>query len=328
MSIPVRAAASLSLLALSGAAPAPRPPAADPLTASVHAEDAERFAALFARTGGKPTARQLQRDYLDKGSYGVGVFTPGRIENADHLARSIAADPERYRKAIRTCLPAAKKADADLRAIYLGLHGALPSARLPQIYLVFGAGNSGGTAQPGAQVLGLEVLCDMAPDPAAFRRTLRQFFAHETVHSIQQDAGMRIAHDPLLTAVLVEGAADFIARLVTGEEPDARRAAWAAPREAMLWKQFGADIALTRTLTGEDDPPKGSPQDKAYRRWVANYNSAPDGWPGELGYWMGLRIWERYYAAAPDKRAALRDMLAVRDPRAILKIGHGHHLDG
>ena len=315
---PFRIALPVLLLA---AAPSGRPTAADALTATIHAEDADRFAALFARTGGKPTAAQLQRDYLDKGSNGVAVFTPGRIENAGHLAAAIAAKPERYAKAIRICLPAAKAANADLRSIYLGLHGALPQARLPQIFLVFGAGNSGGTAQPGAQVLGLEVLCDIAASPVEFRRTLRHFFAHETVHSFQQDAGMTLAHDPLLAAILVEGAADFIARLVTGEEPDAARAGWATPREAALWKQFQADIALTRNLTDQDDPADGSPEAKAYGRWVGNYNHAPQGWPGELGYWIGMRIWERYYAAAPDKHAALAAMLRVDDPRAILKVG-------
>ena len=308
-------------LALLPAAATNRPPPADPLTATLHTDDADRFATLFAKTKGNPTAAQLKRDYLDKGSFGIGVFTPGRIVDADNLARAIAANPTRYAQAIRTCLPAAKAATADLRAIYLGLHGALPDVKLPQVYIVFGAGNSGGTAKPGAQVLGLEVLCRMSPTPEKLRQTLRHFFAHETVHSFQEDAGMTLARDPLLTAILVEGAADFIAQLVTREEPDAARAAWASPREAELWRQMQADIALTRTLTDKDDPEEGSPQAKAYARWIGNYSTPPAGWPPELGYWMGLRIWQRYYAAAPDKHAALRAMLAVRDPRAILAAG-------
>jgi hypothetical protein len=269
----------------------------------------------------RPTAAQLKRDYLDQGSFGIGVFTPGRIVDADNLARAIAANPTRYAQAIKTCLPVAKAATADLRAIYLGLHGALPDVKLPQVYIVFGAGNSGGTAGPGAQVLGLEVLCRMSPTPEKLRQTLRHFFAHETVHSFQQDAGMTLARDPLLAAILVEGAADFIAQLVTGEEPDAVRAAWATPREAELWRQMQADIALTRKLTDKDDPEEGSPEAKAYARWIGNYSTPPAGWPPELGYWMGLRIWQRYYAAAPDKHAALRAMLAVRDPRVILAAG-------
>ncbi len=145
------------------------PPPADPLTVSIYTKDADRFAALFAKTGGAPAAEQIQADYLNGASYGVEVFTPGRIKNAEHLTATIRKNPEPYRRAIETCLPAAKAAEADLRSVYLGLRGLLPDANLPQIYLVFGAHNSGGTAGPGAQVLGLETLCAVANDPASFR---------------------------------------------------------------------------------------------------------------------------------------------------------------
>lgn len=214
---------------------ASRPAPVDPLTVTVHTEDAGAFAALFAEMGGQPTAEQLQDGYLDSGSYGIEVFTPNRIVSAQRLAKAVADNPDDYRKAIDTCLPLARQTTADLRSIYLGLHGALPEARLPQIYFVFGADNSGGTAGAGAQVLGLEVLCRGADTPAEFRRMVRHFFAHETVHAIQRDTGGDADEQSLLEDVLVEGAADFIARLVTGEEPDTERAEWARPREANLW---------------------------------------------------------------------------------------------
>jgi hypothetical protein len=121
--------------------------------------------------------------------------------------------------------------------------------------------------------------------------------------------------------VLAEGAADFIAQLVTGTPPDAERAAWAAPREAELWRRFEADLELTRTLRDDAPPPRGSPQEQALRRWIGNYSAAPKGWPYELGYWIGLRIWERRYAAAADKRTVLAEMLNFRHSRAILATG-------
>ncbi len=311
----------VSALVLGASANPPRPADADPLTAIIHTEDVDRFAALMKRTGGKPTATQLQRDYLKPGSFGIKVFTPGRIVDAEHLATAISKNSRDYALAVERCLPWAKEMTADLRSIYLALHGALPDARLPQIYIVVGAGNSGGTAEPGAQVLGLEVLCRIATTRAAFRTTMRHFFAHETVHAFQQDAGLAVSSDPLLTQVLVEGAADFIARLVTGEEPDDSRAAWASPREGELWHQFERDVALTRTLKGDAMPAPGTPERAAFKRWIGNYNSAPTGWPGEVGYWMGMRIWERRYAAASDKRAVLQDMLTVSAPATVMKSG-------
>lgn len=292
------------------------PAAADPLSVEIQLDDLERFVALFERTGGAPTAEQLQSEYLDPGSYGVEVFTPNRIVSAERLAAAIATDPQAYRKAIDECLPQVRLANRDLRSIYLGLRGTFPEASLPQVYVLFGAGNSGGTAASGAQVLGLEVLCKMAAAPEDLRRTLRHFFAHETVHALQNDAGRAAGRDFLLQNVLAEGAADFIARMVTGEEPDASRADWAAPKEQELVAMLASDIDIVASATEETRPQA----EAAMYRWVRNYGAAPEGWPSELGYWMGMRIWEAYWSQADDKQAALRRMLTIENPREILAL--------
>jgi hypothetical protein len=49
--------------------------------------------------------------------------------------------------------------------------------------------------------------------------------------------------------------------------------------------------------------------------------------PADMGYWIGKRICEAYYAKAGDKRAAMRTLLELRDPKAILaKSGYGRGL--
>lgn len=61
-----------------------------------------------------------------------------------------------------------------------------------------------------------------------------------------------------------------------------------------------------------------------FRRWLANYGSAPEGWPDEAGYWVGMRIAEACVARAHDKYAAVRELLELRDPGAIPKAsGYG-----
>ena len=294
---------------------AAQPQPVDALTAEIQLDDADRFVAMFEQTGGKPTPEEVQILYLDQGSYGVEVFTPGRIVDAERLAAAIAAEPASYRKAIDDCLPQVRAANSDLRSIYLGLQGALPDADLPQVYVLFGAGNSGGTASLGAQVLGLEVLCELAEERDGLRRWLRHFFAHETIHALQSAQGAHTDDDVLLRNALAEGAADFIARLVTGEEPDQAKADFGLPREAELFATFLEDIETVNQ--GRHDDPASR---RALRRWVGNYGSAPDGWPGELGYWLGLRIWEANWEASEDKRAVLQRMLTVDDPRAILEM--------
>ena len=291
------------------------PGPADPLTATIHVDDVDRFAKVFAATSGHPTAEQIQAGYLDSGSYGVKVFTPDRIVDAAHLAAEVAKDSSKYRTAIDVCLPRIGRAQSDLRSIYLALHGLLPDEKLPQIYVVMGAGNSGGTAGPGAQVLGLEVLCSIYPDEADFELGLRRFFAHETVHTFQHEA-KGAYRSPLLAKALSEGSADFIASLVTGSIPEPSRAAWAAPQEQKLWQMFRADIAAARPEAAKTSPAAAR---TATHRWLENYGSAPPGWPYEAGYWVGMRIWRAYYDRAADKHAAIQEMLTWDDPDLILK---------
>ena len=39
-----------------------------------------------------------------------------------------------------------------------------------------------------------------------------------------------------------------------------------------------------------------------------NYEIAPAGWPSEVGYWLGMRIWQCYYEQMPDKHQAVEDV--------------------
>lgn len=286
------------------------------LEAAIRSEDADRFAVVFEASRGAPTANELQRGYLDPATRGVEIFTPGRIRDAAHLAETIAAHPEEYRRGVDVCLPIAKQASGELRAVYLAMEGLLDDPVLPEIYVVFGAGNSGGTTGPGAQVIGLEVLCRMADSEADIRTVLRGYFAHETVHTMQADPlDSAVETDLLLTWALREGVADFIAGLVTGTIPDPARNEWALAHEADVWSEFVNDRRATAALKGDA---RTAPDAPVYR-WVANAGAAPEGWPSELGYWVGMRICQAYMDAAEDKRAAVKELLEHRDPTAILE---------
>ncbi len=289
------------------------------LAMEVQATDARRFAAVFQSSGGKPSAAQLQAGYLDGAGAGVVAFTPGRIENAANLAAQVAREPERYAHAIDTCLPLVDGLRDEMRAVYLAYAGLLPGRQVPQVHVVLGARNSGGTATPEVQVLGLEVMCGPGTTPEEFREAMRRIFAHETVHSFQDPSPSSAVYgaDPLLFMALMEGTPDFIAMLTTGMQPNAERAAWATPREAELWREFTAD--RKRAIAGRaGEWNLNADGQAAMKRWFGNYRSAPPGWPEELGYWVGMRIAEAYVARASDKAAALEALITMADPAAIL----------
>lgn len=287
----------------------------DPLYAQIDARDAVRFSALM-QGGAVPDAEALQRGYLDGSGLGVKIFTPMRIVDAQRLARKVAASPEKYRYAIRECLPRLPQLESDLRAIYLAFSGLLPERKLPAIQVVFGAGNSGGTASAEAQVIGLEVTCPPGTTPEQFRTTMRGFFAHETVHTWQEDETPEALADPMLSQALREGVADYLATLVTGEVPNLARDVWARKQEAWLWQEFQRD---RQAMLGDKEALRDPLASPRFKRWFVNCGAAPEGWPCEAGYWVGMRIAEAYVAQARDRRLAIGNLLALSDPGAILK---------
>lgn len=265
-------------------------------------DDAERFAALFAR--GATDAASLQADYLQPGSPGITIFTPHRIQNADNLARVVAARRARYERAIQVCLPVARGLRQEVAAIIARVGQLLGQAQPAPAYLVFGAGNSGGTAGPEGLVLGLEVLCQQAGDPAAAVQVLKDFVAHEMVHVYQERAGAMAGPAGLLKQALIEGFADHLMHEALGgqAQADAARSRYGLAHEARLWQAFQADVAAGRENTD----------------WLYRQNMGGSGQPPDMGYWIGKRICEAYLARATDKAAALRTLLAMKDPAAIL----------
>lgn len=292
----------------------------DPLTARIDDSAARRFADLWRATAGKPTAAQIQARYLDRPNRGIEVFTPGRITSADHLAEVIAKKPELYRDAVERCLPWVEATNAQLRSTYLGLRGLLPNRQLPLIAVVIGANNSGGTADTGIQVIGLEVICRLSPTRADFDERMRQFFAHETVHTFQEGSEGP-SRDPLLAAALSEGVPDFVTMLVTGRAPNPDRNAWARAREASVWRDFQRDSEIVRAGTDSKGNMTAVAK-QAFHRWFANAGDPPAGWPDELGYWVGMRISEAFVDRATAPHAAIEELIRAADPVAILQKSH------
>ena len=267
-------------------------------------DDAQRFASVFRAAAGSPSAEQLQSGYLSPGTPGIAIFTEYRIKNADNLARHVAAQRADYQHALDLCLPEAQHMHDEVSATIAKVATLLGSADSAPTYFLFGAGNSGGTASADGLGIGLEVICKEARTPAQAQQIIREFVAHEMTHVFQVRNGLEMKDHDLLQHTLSEGFADFVMGQVLGADTsvDATRRAYGITHEAELWHTFQADIAA----------------DKGDADWLFNGDKAPAGEPADMGYWLGRRICESYYARASDKAAAMRTLLLLRDPKQIL----------
>ena len=210
-----------------------------------------------------------------------------------------------------TLAAAIEAREPDLRRALHDLRDLVPGAWFPDVTFLAGHFRSGGTSTEhglviGAEIYGLGSGVDYGEFPAEARGLLRPVaeldfvVIHELVHFQQRsDAGDK----SLLRAAIMEGGADYIAQLVLPgtAEPDYR--AWGRTHDAEVRERFRND------MDGSDTT-----------QWIANNDRATPDWPAALGYYAGYRIAEGYVAQAADRRAAVRELLELRDPRELLRL--------
>lgn len=276
---------------------------AAPAAPAIHTEDVDRFYKVYAGAGAHPAAEQLDRDYLAPGTAGLHEFAKLRNVSGQTIAAAIGNRPQIYEDARRclAVLPAVKlrvaRALAKLGRIY-------PEATFPPVTIVIGRGRPVGITNPSGVTVGLEALCAadfMNPDPEdRFVHVIAHEYGHIQQSRAQQDLNPGDPGATLLRLSLIEGAADFVGELISGDVGDQAPFAAAKGHESQIESAFVADMDKTDTSN-----------------WL--YNGVPSpGKPTDLGYWVGYRIVKSYYARATDKHQALRDIFAMTDPKTFL----------
>jgi hypothetical protein len=293
---------ALLLFVVAGAIPATSAVKAAPSTAPgqpvVRIDDVARFYAVYDKAHGTPSAAALQAGYLDGGSAGLQQFVQARIFSAQKLADAIGKSPGVFRDA-RQCVPMLPAAREQLRQVFSELTRLDPQAALPPVTIVIGRNNTGGTTTPGGVTIGLEVVCRSNwLDPDIVQR-LVHLIAHEYVHVQQPAAGVDPPADAtLLFTSLVEGGAEFIGELTSGEITNSHLKRWTRGSECRIERDFETGAMGTRMSD-----------------WLYNGVGTPER-PGDLGYWVGYRIVRAYYAQARDKQRAIQDILNVDNNNA------------
>ena len=273
--------------------------AADTTTEPVIAiDDVARFYKLYDATNGHPTADQLRHDYLDAGSDGLHDFAKLRNITGARIAKVMADHPEMYADA-RRCMTVLPRVRQRVQAVLLKLGRLYPEAQFTPITIAVGRGRPVAISAPGEGVeIGLEALCAINYLNPNVEDRFVHVIAHEFVHTQQSPVLANDEHPTVLELALIEGSAEFVGELTSGEVAYGVFKASTKGHEAQIERKFVADEDKTDLSD-----------------WF--YNGTLDK-PGDLGYWVGYRIVKSYYQHGADKRAALRQILQVTDPRAFL----------
>lgn len=270
-------------------------PAASP---TISIDDVRRFYHLYDAANGHPTADQLQQQYIDEGSEGLLQFAKMRHISGASIAKNLAEHPEMYSNA-RSCELVLPRVRERLRTALRKLAEIYPEARFPPVTIAVGRGKPVGVGSPVSGVqIGLEALCAVKWYNPNLEDRFVHVIAHEYVHVQQVRALVDDEHPTVLEGSLVEGAADFIAKLISGGLAYPELPPSARGHEKEIETEFLSD------------------EDKTdISKWL--YNSGLDK-RGDLGYWVGYRIVRSFYLRVPDKRAAVREILQMSDPKDFL----------
>ena len=157
----IRISIAISAVCSSITAPAQcaAPTAGETAGPAIHIEDVGRFYEIYDATGGRPTADQLQRDYIDPGSDGLHQFARVRNISGTRIADALARNPQIYSSA-RRCIVVLPRVRQRLQVALQALVELYPEARLPPVTIAVGRGKPVGVGSPvtGLQI-GLEALC-------------------------------------------------------------------------------------------------------------------------------------------------------------------------
>jgi len=280
-----------------------------PADARVEVSDVEHFLTTFGKLKTASTRadsiRVLNDGYITPGSSGLSSFVKARIGDASGLLQQIQKHPLYYEH-LAVSLAGIQRTRSVIDSAFNRLEAIYPKARFSDVYLMVGRMNSGGTTSPGKLLIGSEMygLDSTAPTSELNdwermvlrdQRLIPTIVTHENIHLMQA----HLWRSNLLKAALREGGADFIAELATGMNINSHVHAWAAPREAAIWKEF-----------------KSAMHEKAGPRWFGTKDGDR---PADLGYYVGYRIAQAYYDRSSDKVKAIDDILAMRDADALLE---------
>ncbi len=258
----------------------------NPLDAIFETKDAKNFWEAFDKMD--KSKQNPFIEYMQKGSPGVKGFTENRIINADSLFTVVKKRKADYELS-RTVLDDISSKEKRVRAIYSALKFWYPKAKFPPIYFVYGRFNSGGTSSPDGIIIGTEKLKNLDG--------VSGLIAHELIHYQQKIEGKNM----LLKWCLLEGGADFVGELISGESINKFEYKYGDQNLDKLCDEFVTIL-----------------KNPEYKDWLYETTKKDDR-PNDLGYWIGYKIIESYFNKQKDKQKAIEEILNIKDPLQFLK---------
>lgn len=249
------------------------------------------------------TIQVLQTLYFERGSDGLKEYVRRHQLTPERLKEAIRENPERY-----ALLPGFVSKIAEVQELYPlilnDFHKVVPNSIYPPTYLIVGANRGIGQASMMGQLITVTRIIDN-------KDKMKKIMVHELAHFQQAMAmgGQKYAElyaspDNMPGMCLREGGAEFVTSQVLGDITQIAALEYLEKDESRLKEQFLTDSKA---------------QNKDFWFWPSLEHET---YTKLLGYAIGYKICKQYYDEAPDKTAALMDILKMEDAEIFLKSSH------
>ncbi|MBK7873522.1 MAG: hypothetical protein IPJ74_24095 [Saprospiraceae bacterium] len=284
----------------------------DPRKAQLITADLDNFWKAFdlAQKDTAHAEKIYTEHYFDIGSEGLKDFARSRFSGMKSFTQEKKKRPNFYMAIRQNTL----KVESQKEQIYQGfekLQELYPDAIFPDVYFLIGRWTSGGTTSDAGLLIGVEIHAKSEDVPVdelgGWERnnfktieSLPYIVMHESIHFQQ---GKMKNEKTLLASCIKEGMADFLCELAVGKTINERLKNFAEGRKKMIWAEFEKEM--------KDNFKQGN-------RWLYNGNNETARLPADLGYYIGYEICKSYYEEASDKKAAIQEMLSIKDYQDFL----------
>ncbi|RFZ94161.1 hypothetical protein D0C36_00980 [Mucilaginibacter conchicola] len=248
------------------------------------------------------TAKQvdiLQKLYVDRGTPGLKAFMKARDYDARLWIKLIHQYPAFWKSIRKNTLSVKQQVVAIERSVEK-FRKLYPELKPAKMYFTIGGLRSGGTTTDDMVLVGAEIAtADGQTNASELSDWLKGVFknqqnanlvglnVHEYVHTQQKSGDTHI----LLSQAIMEGAADFIAELVTGRLNKNAYMIYGREHEAELKEKFKLEMFGSGT-----------------QNWL--YNGSGNS-HADLGYFMGYAICKAYYNSQPNKKRAIKNIIEL-----------------
>lgn len=279
--------------------------------------DIDLFWALYDNHLPTISRQIIQNEYIDKGSIGLKDYDSQKNLVSSLASRLKLEEYQSYYTSIR-------HNTVDLDSVILKVDDAIfrlkaiyPNTKFTNVYFLVGALSAGGRVSNNGLLIAVEMfsktettntenLGEWLNSVTRTKSFLPSIVLHELIH-FQQKA---VSNNNLLEQSIKEGMADYLSKYLLPNEPfmNHHLHTFGDSIEFEIWNKFKIEMDLPYNNT----------------EWLYSGKSTLEGYPADMGYYVGFKIVESYVASHNNEKEAIQEMLSERDYISLFE--HSNYL--